>query len=101
MNLENYGYMTRELKIRPMNMSNLRIGLYQLLSEKNFYARIRVVDTFCGTSEEYQNLNEFMMAEYNDDWEINLLNVHSVDMYDEKKLAIIKTIVVVIESQTV
>ena len=68
---------------------------------KNFYARIRVVDTFYGTSEEYQNLNEFMMAEYNDDWEINLLNVHSVDMYDEEKLAIIKTIVVVIESQTV
>lgn len=68
---------------------------------KNFYARIRVVDTFCDTSEEYQNLNEFMMAEYNDDWEINLLNVHSVDMYNEEKLAIIKTIVVVIESQTV
>lgn len=34
MNLENYGYMKRELKIRPMNMSNLRIGLYQLLGEK-------------------------------------------------------------------
>lgn len=76
MKLENYGYKEEKIKVRTMTMAELRIGIVQELLKKNYrYANIRLVCLTDGTVDAYKSTEDFLMAEFNYAWEIELLSV--------------------------
>ena len=98
MKLENYGYKERTQKIRKMSMAEMRIGVMQILMKKNYrFVKIKVVNTTAGDVDVHNNLDDFIMAEYNESYEINLISIKEVDIYNEETKVIEKTMVVLIE----
>lgn len=64
-----------------MTIADLKIDLMQYLVRKEKTdLKIRLVDVKCGEVTEYSNMNELLMADLNNGWEIELLDVHTVHM---------------------
>lgn len=98
MKIENYGYKERTQKIRKMSMAEMRIGVMQIIMNKNYrFAKIRVVNMTVGEVDEYNSLDDFILAEYNESYEINLVSVKEIEIYNEERKASKKTFVVLIE----
>lgn len=98
MKLENYGYKERTQKIRKMSMAEMRIGVMQIIMNKNYrFVKIRVVNTTVGEVEEHNSLDDFVLAEYNESYEINFVSVKEIQIHNEESKANEKTFVVVIE----
>lgn len=88
MNLEKYGYKEEKIKIRKMSMAELRLGIIQELLKKNYrYANIRLVNTTCGDVDCFRSTEDFLMAEYNEGYEIELLSVKEIQWYEEAEKA--------------
>lgn len=97
MKLEKYGYKKEEIKVRTMSMSEMRIGMVQELLRKNYrFANIRLVNTTLGEVDSFRSTEDFLMADFNEGYEVDLINVKEVDVYNEEKQIIEKRIVIVI-----
>lgn len=97
MKLEKYGYKKEEIKVRTMSMSEMRIGMVQELLRKNYrFVNIRLVNTTLGEVDSFRSTEEFLMADFNEGYEIDLINVKEVDVYNDEKQIIEKRIVIVI-----
>lgn len=97
MKLEKYGYKKEEMKVRTMSMSEMRIGVVQELLKKNYrFVNIRLVNTTLGEVDSFRSTEDFLMADFNEGYEIDLINVKEVDVYNEEKQIIEKRIVIVI-----
>lgn len=97
MKLEKYGYKKEEMKVRTMSMSEMRIGIVQELLRKNYrFVNIRLVNTTLGEVDSFRSTEDFLMADFNEGYEIDLINVKEVDVYNEEKQIIEKRIVIVI-----
>lgn len=97
MKLEKYGYKKEEMKVRTMSMSEMRIGIVQELLKKNYrFVNIRLVNTTLGEVDSFRSTEDFLMADFNEGYEIDLINVKEVDVYNEEKQIIEKRIVIVI-----
>lgn len=98
MKLENYGYKERTQKIRKMSMAEMRIGVMQIIINKNYrFVKVKVVNTTVGEVDEHNSLDDFILAEYNEAYEINLVSVKEIQIYNEESKASETTFVVVIE----
>ncbi len=83
MNLMKFGYKKEEIQIRKMTMAELRLGVVQELLKKNYrYAEIRLVNTTCGEVDIFRSTEDFLMAEYNECYEIELISVKEVLGYE-------------------
>lgn len=97
MKLEKYGYKKEEMKVRTMSMSEMRIGMVQELLRKNYrFINIRLVNTTLGEVDSFRSTEDFLMADFNEGYEVDLINVKEVDVYNEEKQIIEKRIVIVI-----
>lgn len=97
MKLEKYGYKKEEMKVRTMSMSEMRIGMVQELLRKNYrFVNIRLVNTTLGEVDLFRSTEDFLMADFNEGYEVDLINVKEVDVYNEEKQIIEKRIVIVI-----
>lgn len=86
MSLMNYGYKKEEIQIRKMTMAELRLGIVQELLKKNYrYVNIRLVNTTCGDVDSYRSTEDFLMAGYNEGYEIELIQVKEVLYYEESE----------------
>ena len=101
MDLKNYGYKREEIEVRRMTMAELRIGIVQKLLKKNYrYVNIRMVDTTCGDVESFNSTEDFLMAEYNEGYEIELLSAKEVQRYEEtEKASKIRIVILIREVQ--
>lgn len=73
MKLENYGYKEKVLKARRMTLAEMRIGVLKMLSEKGYnFAHIRLVDIYSGDIDVFNSTNDFLMADVNESWQIDL-----------------------------
>ena len=85
MKFTNHGYKMKDEKHQKfycMTMGDLKIDLMQWMTKKEKTdLRIRLTDVNCGEVTEYANMNELLMADINNGWEIELLDVHTVHMY--------------------
>ena len=84
MKFTQHGYKMKDEKHQKfycMTMGDLKIDLMQWMTKKEKTdLKIRIVDVKCGEAEEYANMNEFLMADINNGWDIELLDVHIVHM---------------------
>lgn len=97
MKLEKYGYKKEEIKVRTMSMSEMRIGMVQELLRKNYrFVNIRLVNTTLGEVDSFRSTEDFLMADFNEGYEVDLINVKEVDVYNDEKQIIEKRIVIVI-----
>lgn len=97
MNLEKYGYKEETIKVRKMSMAELRIGIIQGLLKRNYrYVNIRLVNITCGEVDCYNSTEDFLMAEYNESYEIELLSVKSIEYYEEAENASKTRIIILI-----
>lgn len=97
MKLEKYGYKKEEMKVRTMSMSEMRIDMVQELLRKNYrFVNIRLVNTTLGEVDSFRSTEDFLMADFNEGYEVDLINVKEVDVYNEEKQIIEKRIVIVI-----
>lgn len=86
MDLNHYGYETEEIKVRRMTMAELRICVVQELLKKNYrYVNIRLVDTTCGDVDCFKSTEDFLMAHFNEAYEIELIRVKEVLYYEESE----------------
>lgn len=97
MNLMNYGYKEEKIKVRKMSMAELRIGVVQELLKKNYrYVNIRLVDTTSGEVDSFRSTEDFLMADYNECYEIELVSVKEVLYYEEsEKCSKIRVIILI------
>lgn len=80
-----------------MSMSEMRIGMVQELLRKNYrFVNIRLVNTTLGEVDSFRSTEDFLMADFNEGYEVDLINVKEVDVYNEEKQIIEKRIVIVI-----
>ena len=87
MNLEGYGYKEEKIKVRKMSMAELRIGAIQILLKENCrYANIRLVNITCGDVDCYNSTEDFLMAEYNESCEIEVISIKKL-YYEEAENA--------------
>lgn len=97
MKLENYGYQEETLKIRTMSMAELRIGIIQTLIKKNYrQVTIKLVNTTCGEVDTYQSTEDFLMADYNEAFEVEFISMKEVLYYEESENASKTRIVILI-----
>lgn len=102
MKLESYGYTEKVFKARKMTLAEMRIGILQMLFKKSYnFAHIRIVEITSGEIDTFKSTNEFLMAEFNESWKINLLSVKEVQIYNEEEQKSIATIVILIEDAEV
>lgn len=88
MNLEKYGYKEEKIKVRKMSMAELRIGIVQELLKKNYrYVNIRLVNVTCGEVDSFRSTEDFLMEEYNECYEVELLSVNEIQWYEEAEKA--------------
>lgn len=84
MKFTNHGYKMKDEKHQKfycMTMGDLKIDLMQWMTKKEKTdLKIRLTDVKCGEVTEYANMNEFLMADLNNGWDIELLDVHTVHM---------------------
>lgn len=86
MNLMNYGYKEEKIKVRKMSIAELRLGIVQELLKKNYrYVNIRLVNTTCGEVGRFRSTEDFLMASYNECYEIELVSVKEVLYYEESE----------------
>lgn len=86
MSLMNYGYKKEEIQIRKMTMAELRLGIVQELLKKNYrYVNIRLVNTTCGDVDSYRSTEDFLMADCNEGYEIELIQVKELLYYEESE----------------
>lgn len=98
MKLENYGYKEKVLKARRMPLAEMRIGVLKMLSEKRYnFAHIRLVDIYSGDIDVFKSTNDFLMADVNESWQIDLLSVKELFIYNEEDKMSHLTIVILIE----
>lgn len=84
MRFDNYGYKEEKIKVRKMSMAELRLGIVQELLKKNYrYVNIKLVNTTCGDVDSFRSTEDFLMAEYNECYEIELLSVKEILYYEE------------------
>lgn len=80
-----------------MSMSEMRIGMVQELLRKNYrFVNIRLVNTTLGEVDSFRSTEDFLMADFNEGYEVDLINVKEVDVYNAEKQIIEKRIVIVI-----
>lgn len=97
MKIENYGYQEETLKIRTMSMAELRIGIIQTLIKKNYrQVTIKLVNTTCGEVDTYQSTEDFLMADYNEAFEVEFISMKEVLYYEESENASKTRIVILI-----
>jgi len=84
MKFTEHGYKMHDEKHQKfycMTMGDLKIDLMQNLTRtERTGLKIRLVDVKAGEVEEYQNMTEFLMKDFCNGWEIELLDVHTVHM---------------------
>lgn len=98
MKLESYGYTEKVFKARKMTLAEMRIGILQILFKKSYsFVHIRMVEITSGEVDTFKTTNDFLMADFNESWEINLLSVKEVLIYNEEKQKSIATIVILFE----
>lgn len=97
MNLMKYGYKKEEIKIRKMTMAELRLGIVQELLKKNYrHVNVRLVNTTCGEVDSFRSTEDFLMAEYNECYEVELISVKEVLYYEEsEKCSKIRVIILI------
>lgn len=97
MKLENYGYKEEKMKIRTMSMAEMRIGVVQELLRKNYrFVNIRLVNTTSGDVDSFRSTEDFLMADFNEAYEIDLISVKEINAYNEKENCCEIRIVIVI-----
>lgn len=99
MSLENYGYKKEEIKVRKMSMAELRLGIVQELLKKNYrYVNIRLVNVSYGDVDSYKSTEDFLMAKFNEAYEIELIQVKEVLYYEEsEKQSVIRIVILIRE----
>lgn len=84
MKFTEHGYKMHDEKHQKfyrMTMGDLKIDLMQNLTRtERTGLKIRLVDVKAGEVEEYQNMTEFLMKDFCNGWEIELLDAHTVHM---------------------
>lgn len=86
MKLENYGYKEEKMKIRTMSMAEMRVGIVQELLRKNYrFVNIRLVNITSGDVDSFRSTEDFLMADFNEAYEIDLISVKEINAYNEKE----------------
>lgn len=84
MKFTQHGYKLHDEKHQKyycMTMGDLKIDLMQnLVKTERTELKIRLVDVKAGEVEEYANMKEFLLKDFCNGWEIELLDVHTVHM---------------------
>lgn len=102
MKLESYGYTEKVFKARKMTLAEMRIGILQMLFKKSYnFAHIRLVEITSGEVDTFKTTNDFLMADFNESWEINLLSVKELLIYSEEEQKSVVTIVILFEDAEV
>ena len=89
MKFTEHGYREHDEKHKKyycMTMGDLKIDLMQyMVKKKKTELKVRLVDVKAGEVTEYTNMEEVLMADWNNGWEIELLDVHTVHMNAENE----------------
>lgn len=97
MTLENRVYREEKIKVTTMQLAALKIIIAQELAKKNYRnTRIKLVCVTDGMVDEYETLEEFLIDECMPTWQIDLLSVKEILLYNEEKKADEINIIIVI-----
>ena len=78
MKITEHGYQKRAQKIYPMSMGELKICIIQQLTKNNMQdKKIRIVNSTLGEVDEYQNLNSFILTDFNNGYELNVIGARA------------------------
>lgn len=83
MKLRQYGYKANEKEIHghTLQMGELKILICQKLTEKKAESmKIRIVHCGYGEVTEYANMQEFMLCEHSNRYELLVYDIHIVHM---------------------
>ena len=98
MKISDYGYREKTIKIRNMSIAELKVAIFQLAAEKNYhFVKVKLVDITSGDVDVFETPKDFVLAKMNDGYEISLIRIREVDIYNTETSASEKTLVVLIE----
>lgn len=98
MKIEKYGYKERTFKTRKMNIAELKVAVFQLATEKNYnFVKVKLIDITSGDVDVFETPKDFVLAEMNDCYDISLIRINEVDIYNTETDTSEKTFVIVIE----
>lgn len=96
MSLKNYGYREETIKVRKMSMGELRLGVVQELLKKNYrFVNIHLVCLTDGTVDEFRSSEDFLMAEFCEGYEIELISVKEIVVSSKEDHGEIRIIIVI------
>lgn len=98
MKFENYGYKERKIKVREMSIAELKVGIAHLCAKKNYnFVKIKLMNLTCGEVDVFDTPKDFILSEMNEGYEVALLQIKEVDVYNEELKVIEKTLVIITE----
>lgn len=73
------------------------MALFRNFLRKNYrYVNVRLVNTTCGEVDSFRSTEDFLMAEYNECYEVELISVKEVLYYEEsEKCSKIRVIILI------
>lgn len=98
MKIEKYGYKEKTIKTRKMSIAELKVAVFQLATEKNYnFVKVKLVDMSSGDVDVFATPKDFVLAAMNDCYDILLIRIREVDIYNTETDTSEKTLVILIE----
>lgn len=90
MKLSDYGYQVREVKVHGMEMGEVKNMVIQaMVRNEAENSLVRLVNTTAGEVLEYDGMNQFILADLNNRYEVNVTSMTSVHLNDKNRDAIV------------
>ena len=76
MKFSQFGYQTKEIKVREMSIGSILLTAAQQMIENEIKdIDIKIIDTFVGEVDVYHGLDELLSHDWNHDYSVNLYDV--------------------------
>ena len=90
MKLSDYGYRLREVKVHGMEMGEVKnMVLQAMVRNEAENSLVRLVNATAGEVSEYDGMNQFILADLNNRYEVNVTSMTSVHLNDRNRDAIV------------
>ena len=90
MNLSDYGYRLREVKVHGMEMGEVKnMVLQAMVRNEAENSLVRLVNATAGEVSEYDGMKQFILADLNNRYEVNVTSMTSVHLNDRNRDAIV------------
>lgn len=90
MKLSDYGYQVREIKVHGMEMGEVKnMVLQAMVRNEAEGSLVRLVNATAGEVLEYDGMKQFILADLNNRYEVNVTSMTSIHLNDKNRDAIV------------